>query len=127
MMLPAKVRLMNGRFQQALPRTLDDETILQSAADPGKREVVAGGGPHLTLETQALLRSRLRAAALILLIGFGAFLIRHVVGALAGVPFSPVLLGFHVLVVMVLGLSAAPLCRQRTVSITKLRIAELIV
>jgi hypothetical protein len=74
---------MNGRFQQALPRTLDDETILQSAANPGKREVVAGSGPHLTLETQALLRARLRAAALILLIGFGAFLIRHVVGALA--------------------------------------------
>jgi serine/threonine-protein kinase len=118
---------MNGRFQQALPRTLDDETILQSTVDPGKREVVAGSGPHLTIETQALLRSRLRAAALILLIGFGAFLIRHVVGVLAGEALSVVLLGFPVLVVLVLGLSTAPLCRQRTVPITKLRIAELII
>ncbi len=118
---------MNGRFQQALPRTLDDETILQSTADAGKREIVAGSGPHLTTETQALLRSRLRAAALILLIGFGVFLIRHVVGMLAGEPFFAVLLGFHVLVVMVLGFSAASLYRQRTVSLPKLRIAELII
>jgi len=118
---------MNGRFQQALPRTLDDETVLQSTADPGKREVVAGSGPHLTMETQALLRSRLRAAALILLIGFGLFMIRHVVGALAGEPFSPVLLGFHVLVVMVLGFGAAPLYWRHTVSTSTLRIAELII
>jgi serine/threonine-protein kinase len=118
---------MNALFKQAMPLTLDDETILQSAAGPGKREVVAGSGPHLTIETQALLRSRLRAAASILLIGFGIFLIRVVVGALAGEPFSPVLLGFHVLVVLVLGFCAAPLCRRSTVSSLKLRIAELMI
>jgi serine/threonine-protein kinase len=68
---------------------------------------------------------RLRAAALILLIGFGVFLIRHVVGVLTGEPLYPVLLGFHVFVVLVLGLNAAPLCRQCTVSMSKLRVAEL--
>jgi serine/threonine-protein kinase len=126
---------MNGRFKQSLPRTLDGETILQLAANAGeranvccpKRKVVAGSGPHLTKETQALLRSRLRAAAFILLIGFGVFLIRHVVGVLTGEPLSPVLLGFHVLVVLVLGFCAAPLCRHCTVSITQLRISELII
>jgi serine/threonine-protein kinase len=126
---------MNGRFEQSLPRTLDGETILQPAANASerasvccpKREAVAGSGPHLTKETQALLRSRLRAAALILLIGFGIFLIRHVVGVLTGEPLSPVLLGIHVLVVLVLGVSAAPLCRHCTVSITKLRISELVI
>jgi eukaryotic-like serine/threonine-protein kinase len=118
---------MNGRFLQALPRTLDDETVLQSTADPGKRKVVAGSAPRLTKETQALLRSRLRAAALILLIGFGVFLIRPVIGALAGEPFSAVFFGFHVLVVLVLGFGAALLRRRHTVSISKVRIAELII
>jgi hypothetical protein len=70
---------------------------------------------------------RLRAAALILLIGFGVFLIHHVVGVLTGEPLSPVLLGFHVLVVLVLGFCAAPLCRHCTVSVTQLRISELII
>jgi eukaryotic-like serine/threonine-protein kinase len=126
---------MNRRFKQALPRTLDDETILQPAAhadEPAevccpKREVIAGSRPHLTKETQALLRLRLRAAAFILLIGFGVFLIRHVGGVLTGEPLSPVLLGFHVLVVLVLALSAAPLCRHCAVSARKLRISELII
>src|SRR5215471_10601985 len=126
---------MNGQFRQSLPRTLDDETILQPATDAGeraevccpKREAVAGSGPHLTKETQALLRLRLRAAAFILLIGFSVFLIRHVVGVLTGEPLSPVLLGFHVLVVLVLGLGAVPLCRHCAVSLGKLRVAELVI
>jgi eukaryotic-like serine/threonine-protein kinase len=126
---------MNRRRLPALPATLDDETVLQPATAAGarawvccpRREVVAGSGPHLTKETQALLRLRLRAAAFILLIGFGAFLIRHVVGLFAGEPVSPVLLVFHVLVVLVLGLCAAPLCRHCAVSIKKLRISELLI
>jgi len=126
-MLPAKGRRMKAALKQALPRTLDDETILQSTPDPVKREVVAGSGPHHTAETQALLRSRLRAAALILLIGFSVFLLRHVVGILLGEPLYPVLLAAHVLVVLVLGFSSMPLCRQCAVSMPKLRIAELII
>jgi serine/threonine-protein kinase len=118
---------MNGRFQQAPQQTVEVETILQSTPDPRKREVVAGSGPHLTVETQALLRSRLRAAALILLIGFGVFLIRHIAGAFAGEELSPVLLSVHVLVVIVLGICAAPLCRSCTVSLAKLRVTELII
>ena len=110
---------MNSRLKQSPPETFDDETILLPAACGGrekvcypKRDAVAGSGSHLTKETQVLLRLRLRAAAFILLIGFGVFLIRHVVGVLTGEPLSPALLGFHVLVVLVLGLSAAPLCRH---------------
>jgi serine/threonine-protein kinase len=88
---------------------------------------VAGSGPHLTKETQALLRLRLRAAALILLVGFGVFLIRHIVGVLTGEPLSIVLLSFHVFVVLVLGFSTVPLCGRCAVSIKKLRIAELVI
>src|SRR6516164_2441198 len=136
-----KGRDMNNRAKKA-PSGVEAETILQPAAyaaeraAPAKhaapaehakvccprREIVAGSGPHLTKETQTLLRLRLRAAALILLVGFGVFLVRHVVGVLTGEPLSPVLLGFHVLIVLVLAFSAMPLCRRCTVSIKKLRI-----
>src|SRR5262249_57848189 len=92
-----------------------------------KRESVDGSGPHLTKETQSLLRLRLRAAALILLVGFGVFLVRHVVGVLTGEPLHPLLLGVHILVVLVLGFSSMPLCRQCPVSMRKLRVAELLI
>src|SRR5262249_26482602 len=126
---------MNNRVKKE-PRTAPDgETVLQPAAQAGERAkvccprrgVVSGSGPHITKETQALLRLRLRAAAFILLIGFGVFLIRHVVGVLTGETLSPVLLGFHVLVVLVLGLGAVPLCRHCAVSLRKLRVAELVI
>jgi serine/threonine-protein kinase len=124
---------MNSRRKQALLG--DDPTILQPAGyarEQGKvccpkREFSAGSGPHLTTETQALLRLRLRAAAFILLIGFTVFLIRHVVGVIAGETWDPLLLGFHVLVVLVLGLSAAPLCRHCVVSLRRLRVWELVI
>src|SRR5262249_15571885 len=92
-----------------------------------KREVVHGSGPHLTGETQALLRYRLRAAALILFVGFSVFLVRHVVGVVTGEPLDPLLLGAHVFVVLVLGGASLPLCRRCPVSLAKLRFAELII
>src|SRR5262245_17094133 len=92
-----------------------------------KREEQSGSGPHLTKETHALLRSRLRAAALMLLLGFGLFLIRHILGLLTGEPFDGLLLGYHILVVLVLAFSAMPLCRQCSVSMAKLRAAELVI
>ena len=126
---------MNNRVQQSPPGNRDNETILQPAVRAGerakvccpKREIVAGSGPHLTKETQALLRLRLRAAALILLVGFGVFLVRHIAGVLTVEPLYPALLSFHMLVVLVLGFSAARLCQNCPVSIQKLRIAELVI
>jgi len=114
---------------------LNDETIVQPEADSGeparvchpKREIVAGSGPHLTNETQALLRSRLHSAALMLLVGFGIFLIRHLVGVFTGEPLFPVLLGFHALVVFVLGVLGAPFWWHLDLSIKRLRLAELVI
>jgi serine/threonine-protein kinase len=133
--LRAEDRPMKSRFKEPPADSDDQETIMQPAPYAGeqanpcgsRREIVAGSGPHLTKETQALLHLRLRAAALILLAGFGVFLVRHIVGVLTGEPLSPVLLGFHVLIVLVLAFSAMPLCRRCTVSIKKLRINELII
>jgi eukaryotic-like serine/threonine-protein kinase len=109
-----------------------DETVLQPTADVAegpkfcnpKREA-AGRAPHLTKETESLLRLRLRYAALMLLIGFSAFLARHVAGVLAGEPVYASLLGVHVLVVVVLAFITALLWRYSDVSIRTLRIAEL--
>src|SRR5262245_36483309 len=125
---------MNYRFPQAAFSPANSVTIL-SPAHPGaraqvccpKRDIADASGPRLSNETQDLLRTRLRAAALILLIGFSVFLLRHVVGILLGEPLYPVLLVAHVLVVLVLGFSSMPLCRQCPVSMPKLRVAELII
>jgi serine/threonine-protein kinase len=126
---------MNRRRLPALSITVDQETVRHPApnGEPRplaccpRRDSVAGSGPHLTKETEALLRLRLRAAAFILLIGFGVFLIRHVASLFLGEEPSPVLLIAHVLVVLVLGVCAAPLCRDCTVSLKKLRFSELII
>ncbi len=124
-----------NRLKQARLGTIDHETVVRPAANAverakvccPKRDIVAGSGPHLTTETQGLLRLRLRAAAFILLIGFAVFLVRHVVGVLAGEPLDPLLLGFHVLVVLVLGFGSILLCRRCPVSIQKLRVVEMVV
>jgi serine/threonine-protein kinase len=92
-----------------------------------KREFIEGSGPHLTNETQAVLRLRLRASAFILLVGFSAFLVRHVVGFLTSEPLDPVLLAAHILVVIVLGVATMALYRQFSASLRKLRVAELII
>jgi eukaryotic-like serine/threonine-protein kinase len=125
---------MNHRLRQAALSPFDQETV-QSPEGAGarakvsrpRREIVAGSGPHFTNETGALLRSRLRAAASMLLLGFGVFLVRHVVGVLSGEPLDPALLGLHVLVVLVLGFSALPLWRHCALSLRKLRLAEFVI
>src|SRR5688572_19133194 len=92
------------------------ETIARTPVRPArakvcrpKRQFIEASGSHLTQETQALLRLRLRAAAFILLVGFGAFLVRHLVGIVLGEPLDPTLLGTHILVVVVLGWSTLSL------------------
>src|SRR5438093_225315 len=98
---------MTRRLDRLLQPTLDRETVLRPRVNVDgpkvccpKREI-GGSGPHLTGETNALLRYRLRAAAAILLVGFGAFLVRHVVGLLMGEPLDRLLLAAHALVVLV--------------------------
>jgi serine/threonine-protein kinase len=125
---------MNSQLKQPSLETCDRETVEQPGASAGgpakaslpRRDIVSGSGPHLTTETQAVLRLRLRAAAFILLVGFGVFLVRHVVGVLTGEPLYPLLLGLHTLVVFVLGFSTMSLCRQCPV-LPRLRVGELVI
>src|SRR5262245_47595273 len=125
---------MNSQFDQSSSGPFDRETILQpkfKAVEPVKvccpKREIAGSGPHLTGETNALLRYRLRAAAAILLVGFGAFLIRHIAGLISGEPLDIALLAFHTLVVLVLAFNLLPLCRTCPDSMRRLRISELLI
>jgi eukaryotic-like serine/threonine-protein kinase len=96
-------------------------------AGRAKPQIIAGSGPHLTSETRPLLRFRLRAAALILLVSFVVFLVRHVVGILTGEPVGHFLLGVHVSVVLVLCCVLVLLYRDVPLSMPQLRFAELVI
>ncbi len=116
------------------PAPGSDETVLQpSRLDTEEPKVcnpkrdAASSALHLTKETESLLRLRLRAAVLMLLFGFSAFLVRHVAGVLTNEPLDAALLGFHVLVVLVLSFILAILWRYPDASITRLRFAELLI
>src|SRR5262245_17173562 len=118
--------------QNATPRErFDAETVVPQAPAAAaavesargsavRRDIVHGSGPHLTTQTQSLLRLRLRAAAVLVLIGFGVFLVRHVVGVLTGEALDPWLLGFHVLILVVQGAMAMLLSPRSSLSMWKL-------
>jgi serine/threonine protein kinase len=126
---------MNSHVEQASLKSYDRKTVMQQAAantierrSPcAKPEFVAGSGPHLTKETQPLLRLRLRAAALILLIGFSLFLVRHAIGIVTGEPVDQFLFGFHTLVVLLLSVNLISLGREHPASMQRLRLAELVI
>jgi len=126
---------MNTVSNRALPQSYDRETVAHLAAgapeptpaSQPRPQIVQGSGPHMTSQTQPLLRLRLRAAALVLLIGFGVFLGRHIAGVTTGEPLDPLLLGFHTLVVLILSVSLLVLRRRSSLSTKRLRIAELVI
>jgi serine/threonine-protein kinase len=103
---------------------MDPQSGETNVASP-KREIVAGSGPRLTQQTQALLRLRLRASAFIMLVGFAVFLVRHIVGKFAGEPRDAWLLGAHITVVIALAGIFAWLYRKRAATLGQLRVAEL--
>jgi hypothetical protein len=88
--------------------------------------VVEGSGADLAAETRALLRSRLRAAGLILLLVFGLFLLRRMVGILVfQAPGAWRLIGFHIVLTIALGGAVALLSSPAQLSLRALRAVEL--
>jgi serine/threonine-protein kinase len=95
--------------------------------------LVQGSGPHLTGETQCLLRSRLRAAA-VLLFATGLFLLRDLVlgyGLPAELAQLSVCREFlfwsHLGLVGVLALNSIAVCRHCAIPLAWLRVAELVI
>ncbi len=87
--------------------------------------VVEGSTPHLSTETRDVLRVRLFAASVLFFIGFFAFEIRwfFVVDDLM----SNWLFWVHGTVTLVMALMALMMWRAKGISLTKLRLAELII
>jgi eukaryotic-like serine/threonine-protein kinase len=90
--------------------------------------VVAGDGPHLSEETRSLLQVRLRAAALVMLLGCVLYFARRLVGLSLDrqfyVPTTAPVEAFRVAVILALAGCVAWLSRGRTRPLLQLRIAE---
>lgn len=89
-------------------------------------ELVEGSGNGLTAETHELLASRLRAAAIILLIGFAIFLARRFFAAgltpFEGKAYLDVL---HVAIVLMLAVDSLLICVRCPTTLKRLRTTEL--
>lgn len=122
----------------------NDETVLaprdrfgrrkESSSDELRAEarrgvaLVEGSTPHLSSETRDLLRNRLRLAAIMFFCGFLAFLVRWAFyWSTWGKPEHMPMFYTHALVTVVLGVFAVRLCRHCSYSLTKLRVAELVI
>lgn len=111
--------------------TIDASPSDLAASSPECRMcLVEGSGAHLTSETQSLLRSRLRGAALVLLAAFATFMVWRLVNhgmlkAEGAGPFTLTVL--HLLTLLILGAISIALCRRCTLSLGWLRVAELAV
>jgi serine/threonine-protein kinase len=90
--------------------------------------LIEGSTPHLSVETRDLLRSRLRIAAILFFVGFSAFLIQSFFfWEEMSKPEHLPMFFTHGIVTIVLGAFAVRLCRHCSYSLTKLRIAELVI
>jgi eukaryotic-like serine/threonine-protein kinase len=86
----------------------------------------AGSTPHMTKETQSLLRSRLRMAALLLALGFGIFFIRELIlGGARSEGWHLFMFVFHGLLTGMLLAIGGRLCQKCTYQLSTLRVAEL--
>ena len=101
---------------------LPPRDLLSSASDAGPRMgVIEGSGPQLATETETLLRSRLRAAAMMLFLAFLLFFVRGL--------FLPerdqVMAAFHAVVITWLALSIMWLASRKQIPLKTLRVLEL--
>jgi serine/threonine-protein kinase len=121
----------NAKGSDPFAETLDSPApTSQPDAAPQRAGMglVEGSCPQMTGVTCDLLRSRLRAAALLLFAGFAAFLVlRLVQRATAANEGKAYLLGTQVVVTVVLGLVSAMLCTNCKGALRMLRLRELLV
>lgn len=89
--------------------------------------LVEGSTPHMSAETRDVLRNRLRIAAILFFVGFSSFLVRWFFFWNEWMPQLRPLFITHAFVTVLLGVFAVKLCRQCSYSMTKLRVAELLV
>ncbi len=122
------------------PYSSNDPTVEMDSATPGDApsvdlaaearcvvELIEGSVCPLSEELLQLLHRRLRLAALVLFSGFAVFLVKHIFQADFSTSTGVTLFALHVLVTLILGAIGLPMCRHKSVSLTWLRRAELLV
>ncbi len=116
-----------ARADSVDPELVDPELLKESACR--RVALVEGSTPHMSSETRTVLRTRLRIVAVLLFIGFAAFLawifLQWATDDYLRV--SESLLGWHAGVTVLLALLAWKLCARCDLSLPKLRIAEALV
>ncbi len=107
----------------------DDSSDVRARKDARRHvALVEGSTPHLSAETRDTLRYRLRISAVLLFIGFSAFLFRWLFHWNEWfTPEHSFLFYAHALVTVALGAAAIKLCRRCQLSLTALRFAELVI
>ncbi|MBX7073064.1 MAG: serine/threonine protein kinase [Pirellulales bacterium] len=101
---------------------------LSPVAGPARHvALVEGSGPELGDELALILRTRLRAAALVLFLGSGMFLAYGLYSPAPAREASLLLTAFHVVLVLVLGSTALFLCARCPGRLNRLRWLELLV
>ncbi len=125
-----------GPYDETLDATVPElsaESLLSGATSHGACgpyvQLVEGAGTELTHETRMLLRSRLRAAAFVLALGFGVFIVWRLSAALFDATPAAINGTFHgqLIVFLILITCAMSLCRTCETSNRTLRIAEFLI
>ncbi len=88
--------------------------------------LVEGSGTELSGDTENLLRSRLRSAALLLFAGFSSFLVYHIWQLDFGTWMQVVIFASHVATTAIMGLIGFSLCTRCQLSTQQLRGLELV-
>lgn len=123
---------MRSPSDSALPTDVTLDALPASAVREVSCKNVAlieGSGPQITSETERLLRDRLRAAAKMLLFGFGLFLIWRLFGDRKIAGRSNLLFGIHVAIVAIEAFSWRWLRRGNTIDLNHrtLRLFEVLI
>ncbi len=102
------------------------DSSLSCVGSACKVHLVEGSGTELSGETENLLRSRLRSAALLSFSGFAAFLVWHIIRLDLGTLESAVVFVAHIFTTAILGLIGLSLCSRCRMTTRQLRWLELV-
>jgi len=118
------------RHDVSVTQTLETTPeILAHDSRAPRVELVEGSGSGLSSETRGLLATRLRAAAIILCLGFSVFLVQRFFLRPAALPFEEkrYLDVFHVAIVLMLAIESLLICVRCPGTMKYLRWAEMII
>ncbi len=132
---PSSALLQKGLSQEGLhltdggsARRMGSSTAKLRQAAREQVALVEGSTPHMSGETRALLRGRLRTVALLLFVGFLAFLIRSLFSLeLYLRPEHRMVFYGHVAITVLLGVMGMRMCRHCDFSLSILRVVEILV